>query len=61
MFTTFTPIFEDNYGFSSSTVGLSYLGVGAGFMVEQVVYASFGGRISKDMAKKRGKGEMKLG
>lgn len=58
LFTTFTPIFEDNYGFSSSTVGLSYLGVGAGFMVGQVVYARFGDRISRLLAEKRG-GEMK--
>lgn len=52
---TFTPNFEDNYDFSSSTVGLSYVGVGAGFMVGQVVYATFGDRIRKIMAKKRGK------
>jgi predicted MFS family arabinose efflux permease len=55
LFMTFTPNFEDNYDFSSSTVGLSYVGVGAGFMVGQVVYATFGNRIRKIMAKKRGK------
>ena len=59
LFTTFTPIFEDNYRFSSSTVGLSYLGVGTGFMIGQVVYARFGDIISLTLAKKRGSGEMK--
>lgn len=59
LFTTLTPIFEDNYGFSSSTVGLTYLGIGAGFVLGQVTYARFGDKLTKIMAKKRGKGEMK--
>lgn len=32
LFTTFTFVFKENYGFSSSTVGLVYLGVGIGMM-----------------------------
>jgi len=31
LFTTFTPVFEDNYHFASSVTGLSYVGVGIGF------------------------------
>ena len=32
LFTTFTFVFEEHYGFSQSTVGLVYLGVGVGMM-----------------------------
>lgn len=32
LFTTFTFVFEENYGFSESTVGLVYLGIGIGMM-----------------------------
>jgi hypothetical protein len=59
LFTTLTPIFEDNYPFSSSTVGLTCLGIEAGFLLGQVTYARFGDKPSKIMTKKRGNGEMK--
>lgn len=32
LFTTFTVVFEETYGFSSGTVGLAYLGLGGGAM-----------------------------
>lgn len=33
LFTTFTFVFEQNYGFDESIVGLSYLGIGIGMMI----------------------------
>jgi hypothetical protein len=59
LFTTLTPIFQDNYGFSSSTVGLSYLGIGVGFLVGQGIFAKTGDMILKKMAISHGGGEMR--
>jgi predicted MFS family arabinose efflux permease len=58
LFTTFTPVFQDNYNFSSSTVGLSFLGVGIGFVIGQIACAKLGDAIMIKMAEK-GDGEMK--
>jgi hypothetical protein len=58
LFTTFTPIFEENYHFSPSTVGLSYLGVGVGFMIGQASFAKLGDPILKKCAKRFGNGEL---
>ncbi|KAF2456728.1 membrane transporter [Lineolata rhizophorae] len=33
LFTTFTFVFEQQYGFSSSTVGLTYIGIGVGMFI----------------------------
>jgi MFS family permease len=38
LFTTFTVVFEVQYGFSSSTVGLSFLGLGIGNMLGLAVF-----------------------
>ncbi|TVY36138.1 Efflux pump [Lachnellula subtilissima] len=59
LFTTLTRVFEDNYGFISSIVGLSYLGVGLGFLIAQVGYARLGDEILRRMTKKSGSSEMK--
>jgi hypothetical protein len=59
LFTTFTPIFEENYQFPPSTVGLSYLGVGVGFLFGQASFARLGDRVLKKCAKKFGAGELK--
>jgi hypothetical protein len=58
LFTTFTPIFQNNYGFTTKTVGLSYLGVGIGFLIGQACFAKLGDAILLTLAKKNG-GEMK--
>ena len=58
LFTTFTPIFETNYGFASNIVGLSYLGIGVGMMVGLFAFGSFSDRIIKKKAAQH-KGEMK--
>jgi hypothetical protein len=59
LFTTLTPIFENNYQFSPQIVGLSYLGIGTGFLIGQMTFARLGDRILKMMAKRWGSGEMK--
>ena len=50
LFTTFTFVFEDSYGFSQSTVGLTYIGVGMGMLVGLVFYALTGDRIFRKLA-----------
>jgi len=56
LFTTFPFVFEDQYGFSSGTVGLTYLGLGVGCFVGLLVFGSTSDKIIK---KKAGSGEMK--
>ena len=58
LFTTFTPVFEETYHFRPNIVGLSYLGVGVGYLLGQITYARLGDLILKKMAAKRG-GELK--
>ncbi|PMD29208.1 MFS multidrug transporter [Hyaloscypha variabilis F] len=56
LFTTFPFVFEDQYGFSSGTVGLTYLGLGVGCFVGLLVFGSTSDKIIK---MKAGSGEMK--
>jgi hypothetical protein len=58
LFTTFTSVFEETYNFSPNVVGLSYLGVGVGFLIGQMIYAQLGDLILKMVAAKRA-GELK--
>lgn len=39
LFTTFTDVFERTYGFTTSTVGLSYLGLGVGSFVGLIIFS----------------------
>lgn len=41
LFTTFTFVFEGQYGFSSGEAGLAYLGLGVGFVIGQFGVGSF--------------------
>ena len=45
LFTTFTLVFEQNYGFTTATSGLAYLGVGVGSITGQVTYTYFANRL----------------
>ncbi|KAI9658888.1 MAG: hypothetical protein M1821_001848 [Bathelium mastoideum] len=45
LFTTFTPVYEEQYGFSLGTAGLSYLGIGVGAFSGQFVNTHFGNRL----------------
>ncbi|KAF8858583.1 fluconazole resistance protein [Acephala macrosclerotiorum] len=56
LFTTFTSVFEEQYGFNSGTVGLTYLGVGIGSMIGMAGVGVVSDTILK---KKSGTGEMK--
>jgi len=58
LFTTFTDIFIIRYHFKSNIVGLSYLGVGMGFLGGQVIFANVSDSLMKKLAKK-GDGELK--
>ncbi|KAF2841385.1 putative MFS multidrug transporter, partial [Patellaria atrata CBS 101060] len=57
--TILTPIYEDVYGFSSSSVGLSFLGIGVGFLLGQVAFAATSDRILKHLTERSQEKEMK--
>jgi MFS family permease len=59
LITTLTPTFEEIYHFSPSIVGLSYLGLGVGYVVGQFVFASLSDSILKKKTAKDEKGSMK--
>ncbi|KAL9094449.1 MAG: hypothetical protein Q9165_003299 [Trypethelium subeluteriae] len=45
LFTTFTPVYQDLYGFTLGTAGLAYLGIGVGAFLAQLVNTRFGNEI----------------
>ncbi|KAI9710403.1 MAG: hypothetical protein M1812_007439 [Candelaria pacifica] len=51
LFTTFTLVFENNYGFSSGTVGLTYLGIGVGMFVGLAIVGILSDKIVKSKSK----------
>ena len=59
LLTTLTTVFEDVYHFSSTIVGLAYLGLGVGYLIGQFVFAKFSDRILKEKTRKDPNGEMK--
>lgn len=56
MFTSFTPVFEEYYGFTASNVGLVFLGVGVGSIVGLLYYSLTSDRYSRKMAAADGQG-----
>lgn len=50
MFTTMTSVFQGTYGFSTGTVGLAFLGLGAGNLVGLVIFSSTSDSYSKRKA-----------
>lgn len=54
LFTTFAIVFEDNYGFTSGTVGLAYLGIGMGSIAGVTVFACISDRLMKKMSAESG-------
>jgi MFS family permease len=56
LFTTITPVFEEQYHFSQGNVGLAFLGIGIGSLVGLVLFGLASDRILKHMS---AKGEMK--
>ncbi|KAF6528707.1 hypothetical protein HZS61_000019 [Fusarium oxysporum f. sp. conglutinans] len=56
MFTSITVVFQNTYGFSSSTVGLVFLGLGIGSMVGLMTFTVTNDRYSQQQAAKDGDG-----
>jgi hypothetical protein len=59
LFTTLTPIYESVYGFSPSVSGLSYIGVGIGFILGQAIFSFGSDRILQRLAARKNRGDMK--
>ncbi|KAF2725432.1 MFS general substrate transporter [Polychaeton citri CBS 116435] len=59
LFTTFTFVFEGSYGFSESTVGLVYIGIGIGMFLGLFLLGVGSDRLSKHLAAKNNNGVMK--
>jgi Major Facilitator Superfamily len=59
LFTTLTPIYESVYHFSASISGLSYIGVGIGFMLGQATFSFGSDRILRRLAARKNNAEMK--
>ncbi|RAH59833.1 caffeine resistance protein 5 [Aspergillus piperis CBS 112811] len=55
LFTTFTSVFENVYGFTPGEAGLGYLGLGLGFCSGQVVVGYYSDRYLKKQEKIHGK------
>jgi len=47
LFTTFTLVFEESYGFSSGSVGLSFMGIGVGSLAGLMMFAWSSDRMLK--------------
>lgn len=47
LFTTFTSVFEGQYGFSTSMSGLVYLGTGVALIFALLVFHAFSGRVQR--------------
>ena len=56
LFTTFTAVFEEQYGWTGGIAGLAYLGIGIGLVVALVVFSFLSDRLLKKQA---GDGPMK--
>lgn len=54
MFTTIPRVFEGQYGFSKSSVGLVYLGMGVGFLVALVISGVYSDKIVTSLTKRYG-------
>lgn len=59
LFTTFTFVFEEKYGFSESIVGLVYIGLGVGMLLGLAILGTQSDPIMKRLAKKHNDGKFK--
>ncbi|RFU33009.1 hypothetical protein B7463_g3341, partial [Scytalidium lignicola] len=60
LFTTFTPIFEDQYHFSNGIAGLAYIGMGIGGLVSVITLAVVSDRLMNKYTKGERKPEDRL-
>ncbi|KAK4555722.1 hypothetical protein LTR86_006942 [Recurvomyces mirabilis] len=56
LYTTFTFVFQENYGFSASNAGLSYVASGIGMFIGLFLIGGLSDRLLKSKAAKHGKG-----
>jgi MFS family permease len=59
LFTSMTEVFEEFYGFSTGTVGLSFLGIGVGSLLGLGIFSSMSDRYVKKRAAQSESKEMK--
>lgn len=59
LFTTFTSVFEGQYGFSTSMSGLVYLGSGVALIFALTVFHAFGGRVLRSRMRADGVNSIK--
>ncbi|KAI7051116.1 MFS general substrate transporter [Hortaea werneckii] len=59
LFTTFTFVFEDNYGFSQGTVGLVYIGCGIGMLLGLAILGKASDPLMQYLARKHNDGKVK--
>lgn len=59
MFTTYTFVFEETYGFDQGTVGLVYVGIGIGLLLGLGVFNATSDRITKSLAARLNNGTLK--
>ena len=59
LYTTFTFVFEQSYGFSESTVGLVYIGCGIGQLLGLAVLGKTSDPVMKSLAVKHNDGKLK--
>jgi len=54
MFTTFGTLFSEVYGFGPGSSGLTYIGLGVGFILAAIIGAKFGNQVYLNLAAKNG-------
>ena len=54
LFSSLSLVFEDDYGFSQGTVGLTFLGIGIGSMLGLIIFGIISDKILKYLGKKHG-------
>ena len=52
LFTAFPSVFEQQYGFSTGEVGLTYLGIGVGSVLGLVIHAAVSDRLASKLKEK---------
>lgn len=59
LYTSFTPVFQTQYGFSTGAAGLAFLGLGIGFVLGQLFVGLFADRYLRYQAKHSSDGKTK--
>lgn len=54
LFTTFTRVFQGQYGFSNGSVGLTYIGIGVGSFIGLLFCGAVSDRVVRSLTKRNG-------